>query len=623
MLIVQLCDFGVDGDAQYRMHAPSRALGAIPGVTAIDAHFAHPRVAEWIETADVVVIQFFNDWDLVSLCEQRRRAGKITVFEANDYFFDLQTWSPIGAAWSDQTVSELYARLLVIADGVQTSSAALADRWRHRGARQVAVFANQLVEVAPLPAPPKRPFTLGWAGSPGHFADWFAVAPVLSTWLAGHPDARLAVMTNTTAKAFFELPAERYQFQDFGSLTDYLTFLTGLDVGLAPLLPTEYNRCRSDVKFLEYASQGVVGIYADLDPYRGVVRPGETGLLYRTPDELVAGLDRLYQDHAYRAQLRAQAYDYVSRQRRLTDHIGERLAWYRALGASERGGENGYFAVTLSPSQNAARAALADPAVEPAAKRQQLEAELAREPRHLEFLLATGRLCNDLRQPQAAHAHLTQALQLMPASAQARSELARAQLLGGDPALARRTLSDTLSTTPDYLPGWQYLLRLDAVTHHAERSANARQAIVRFPHCYPLVLMAIEGLPPAPAALELTALLARMGATLSMLQRPPALTAVRNAVERLLKQAPLAGPTAAALLAQASVLFPESARLAGWHGEVLYRLGEAEQAIGQFARAAALRVAARVERDEFAAEAALPRTWLFAHDIAAQRERNP
>lgn len=619
MLIVQLCDFGVDGDAQYRMHDPSRALGAAPGVTAIDAHFAHPRVAQWIDTADVLVIQFFNEWDLVSVCEQRRRRGKVTVFEANDYFFDLQSWSPIGPIWSDRTVSELYSRLLVTADGVQTSSTPLAQRWRQRGAREVAVFANQLAAVAPLPAPPPRPFTIGWGGSPGHFADWLAVVPVLSAWLAQHPDAHLAVMTNALAKDFFDLPPERYRFTDFGSLTDYLAFLPGLDVGLAPLLPTEYNRCRSDVKHLEYAAQGVVGLYADLDPYRESVRPGETGLLYRTPEELLAGLDRLYHNPAERQRLRTQAYAQVSRQRRLADHVGERLAWYRALGAHGGStGPGGYHAMPLVPAQSAAREALAKTPADPVATRRLLEAELRLEPNHLEFLLSRGRICNDQKQPREAMVSLRHALQLFPGSARAQSELARAQVLDGNPVTARDRLHETLRTTPDYLPGWQYLLRLNAITHSADAAVWARQAIERFALCYPLALLAGESLPPDEAARVLTDLLARVGPTLSTLERPLALGAFRSALAGLLARSP--APIACqAMLRQACTLFPESARLAGWHGEVLYRL-DPQRAMRELARASALRVAAAVDRDEFGADLTLPWTWIFARHIAAHRD---
>ena len=76
----------------------------------------------------------------------------------------------------------------------------------------------------------------------------------LRRWLDAHPDVHLAVMNNEYCQPFIRLPPERYHFQTFGSLADYLQFLERVDIGLAPMLPSGYNLCRSDVKFLEYAS---------------------------------------------------------------------------------------------------------------------------------------------------------------------------------------------------------------------------------------------------------------------------------------------------------------------------------------------------------------------------------
>ena len=180
MLIVQVCHFESDGDAHYRLHEPSRHLARLPGVTTVDCHFAHRYLPDLARLADVLVLQFVNDWELISLVAERRARGKFTVFEANDDFFDLQPWSPIAARWQDRTVQELYLQLLVLADGVQTSTDSLARRWRDRGAKHVAVFNNHLSEVEPLPPIVDRPLTIGWAGSPGHFADWYHVVPVLN-----------------------------------------------------------------------------------------------------------------------------------------------------------------------------------------------------------------------------------------------------------------------------------------------------------------------------------------------------------------------------------------------------------------------------------------------------------
>jgi hypothetical protein len=103
MLIVQVGDFGTDGDAHYRIHAPARFMGLIDGVVCVDVHFHHHLLPMLAEKADVLVLQFFSDWDLIPLLSMRKKLGKITIFEANDFFFDLQPWNPIARSWQDTT----------------------------------------------------------------------------------------------------------------------------------------------------------------------------------------------------------------------------------------------------------------------------------------------------------------------------------------------------------------------------------------------------------------------------------------------------------------------------------------------------------------------------------------
>ena len=628
MLIVQLCDFGDDGDAEYRLHQPSRHLGAIEGVTVIDCHFAHRSVPELALLADVLVIQFFNDWDVLSLCDQRRRSGKVTVFEANDYFFDLPAWSPVAEHWRDRAIQQLYGELLRAADGVQTSSQALAAHWRARGARAVEVFDNQLESLDPLPAPPTRPFTIGWAGSPGHFADWFAVAPALSSWLRARPEVHLAVMTNGLAKDFFDLPPSRYRFTEFGSLRDYLGFLRGLDVGIAPLLPTEYNKGRSDVKFLEYASQGVVGIYSDLDPYQRVVVHGRTGMSYQTPDQLIEALDQLYVDTDLRQQIREQAYQYVADERMIVDRVGDRLRWYRELATATGAGEGasptpnsvssievcaeGYQQLRLGEPELALQATLTNPSA-PASidARRKL---VAQQPTYLALLQSQAKLLNDSGQHAAAMQCLQQARSLAPDSAKTWSEIGRAHLLLGELVQAREVLGHALRLSPQYLPGWQYLLRFNVITHSQDAVQCADTAIELFPTCYPVALLAIEAYQPVAAVAALRELLERVEPTLTVIERPVAMPVLSEAVIAAARAAEY-GVEAISLLRQACEMFPESARLAGECGQALFRAADPDLGNRYLARAASLRIQADAVGKEVGATDQIPWTWMFAHHI--------
>lgn len=58
------------------------------------------------------------------------------------------------------------------------------------------------------------------------------------------------------------------------------------DIGLAPLLPGLFNAARGPTKFLDFARMGAVGIYSDVAPYRGFIRPDVDGLLLPNEPEV-------------------------------------------------------------------------------------------------------------------------------------------------------------------------------------------------------------------------------------------------------------------------------------------------------------------------------------------------
>jgi glycosyltransferase involved in cell wall biosynthesis len=582
LLVVQVCDFLDDGDRFYRYHLPSRRLARLPGVRVIDCHYLHHLLPELLEAADVLVLQFIHDWGLLGMIERRRAAGLVTVFEANDDFFDLQPWNPIALQWQDRAVQEQFRQFLRAADAVQTSTEVLAQRWRTE-ARAVAVFANQLAGVPPLPPLPQRPLTIGWAGSPGHFADWYHVAPLLQTWLDAHPDVHLAVMTHDFARSFFRLPPERYHFTSFGSIADYYRFLPSLDIGLAPLLPSAYNRGRSDVKYLEYAACGVVGVYADLEPYRDSVHDGATGLLYRSGPELLACLDRLAADAGLRQRLRQQAHARVSAQRLADQHIGRRLDFYRGLlTRPPRGGpltaevtaaavcEGEYWQLRPGQAEQTLLATVQEPPTPAAAVT--LARLVERQPTYLAALRHLGRLHNDLKEPGAALPYLERARARQPEDARTLCEIGRALFLLNDAAGARAVLEEGLARQPLYYPGWQYLLRLLALHPSESGPARAERARDLFPACYPLALAGVPLHPPAAAVALLHRLLDQHAPTFSE-EKPAAALAFGQAIAATLRAA---GGTAEtlALLRRACAVFPESARLASWLGQALYQAGQ-------------------------------------------------
>ena len=174
---------------------------------------------------------------------------------------------------------------------------------------------------------------MGWAGSAGHTEDLLAVAPAIASLLARCPRATFAFMGNEQQflRVFGGLPPERRQVMPSGSLDDYYRFLETLDIGIAPLQDNAYNQCRSDIKFVEYASRGVVPVLAAVTPYRADVAPGITGFLFEDNAALEEILVRLVEDPQLRAQVAGRAQAHVAHHRMEPIHAPTRLAFYQGL----------------------------------------------------------------------------------------------------------------------------------------------------------------------------------------------------------------------------------------------------------------------------------------------------
>jgi tetratricopeptide (TPR) repeat protein len=332
-LLVVLLDpplAGREGDFYYRTLVPGRALAAAPGVHVISLDNSHRSKARLLFAADVLVLNSVADPDLLPLLAERRARRCVTVYEISDDITAVPPWNPVHYFWKSPDNVRLLLRLAKSCDGVQYSTGELERLYGHLNPRG-RVLRNQL----PAAPPPRQlrddgPLVIGWGGSRGHLEDMAAIAAPLIDWVLGREGVRLHLMcAEAIYRLFDRLPAARKRRTLPGAMEAYEIFLRGLDIGLAPLLDTGFNRARSDVKFLEYAAHGVVPVVQALVPYLETVRERETGFLFRDVTGLLGVLDELYRQPALRHQVVAAAYGYAAGARLATS--GERLSFYEEL----------------------------------------------------------------------------------------------------------------------------------------------------------------------------------------------------------------------------------------------------------------------------------------------------
>lgn len=332
--------------AVHRTRQPCRALGELERVAVVSGSLLSPALAAsgLLDEADVLVLADAADPDLLPVVESRRRRQRLTVFDLDTHLLSPPAGAPTAARARDLVRRSVPPHLARHADCVQLATPALGARFGFLNARR-AVFPSQLWQ-APAPAvarahAPGR-VVIGWGGGLGHVEDLRAVAPALAAVLARHAEVEVAVMGDAwLADALAALPRERLRVTPAGSAEDYARFLDGLDIGLAPLAPTGFNHCRSDVRFLEYAAHGVLAVCADDEPYRHVVRPGHTGFVFGDADALETTLERALAAPEAWTAITERAARFVGEERLERPHASERLAFYLAV-ASQLG-------LTLAP----------------------------------------------------------------------------------------------------------------------------------------------------------------------------------------------------------------------------------------------------------------------------------
>lgn len=319
------------GDFLHRVRLPGQALARHMSVAEMQT--SHPDFLRVALQAPLLIVKMIADPVLPELIASRRQRGLPTVYEISDDFRDFPTHLPLHRFYAQPATQHLIESLASAAGLLQFSSHGLQQRYGALNAR-THVAMNQLESVSELPPPSLSSPVLGWAGSVGHRDDARELAQHLKTWLATRPAGAaplvpMRIMAAQSLRAVFREAGLDVEFVDPGSFGEYLVFLRSIDIGLASVASTDFARGRSDGKYLEYASQGVVCVASAIGEYARTIQPGYNGFLFADRQQFCAALDALVDQPALRLAVREQAHAQVAGQRLHRVAVRDKLAAYR------------------------------------------------------------------------------------------------------------------------------------------------------------------------------------------------------------------------------------------------------------------------------------------------------
>jgi hypothetical protein len=333
------------GDWYYRTFSPGLAMAEHEDVHVVDLTNIHRQRDAILVHADVLVLNMVCDSDLLPVVADRTRRGLVTIFEVNDDVAQMEPFNPVAGFYAHAEHQVLFRMLVRTCDAAQFCTPELKRIYGSLNSR-TAVFPNQVARQAcartGVAAGDEARTVIGWGGSFGHLKDIAEVADPLIDWLQRRNDVVLQLMCADKIWALFErLEPGKKRHVPTGTIEEYHAFIAGLDLGIAPMQDTGYNRCRSDVKFLEYAQHGVAAVVRALVPYETTVEHRVTGMLFRDSAEMLALLDELVDNPLLRRAIAAEAAAYVGARRSERLHSVDRIDFYRSISSPHRAAASG------------------------------------------------------------------------------------------------------------------------------------------------------------------------------------------------------------------------------------------------------------------------------------------
>jgi glycosyltransferase involved in cell wall biosynthesis len=226
------------------------------------------------------------------------------------YATEAMSWSD-GMFVTTPHLKELYGKFNENINVIQNSLDFKGDR-KFVGWDQVSVRKHKGIRI-------------GWIGGRSHFEDLMMVAPALREILERYPEVTL-VLVNSAIKPSCEAHGIKYPFEGLTNvqyadravpINRYAQFAAsfGFDIGIAPLIDCNFNRSKSNLRWLEYSAMRIPTVATDISHFSQTVRNGVDGILIKENklEDWVTKLGLLIRDTALREQLGRQAYKRVKK----------------------------------------------------------------------------------------------------------------------------------------------------------------------------------------------------------------------------------------------------------------------------------------------------------------------
>lgn len=332
------------GVGYYRVILPSRYLDGytvhVMGRELIDTKESAAQLWDRIfKKYDLVITKHVDDPPTISnMIAASRYHGTPLVLDMDDGLLLVREDNPAYEVYrKDSPEQKRYSiqASFGLVDGIITTNDFLADHMRQFN-KNVHVFPNYNdVNDWQFQSIERRhdKVTVGYAGSITHDADLKLVLPVMNKLLKKYPNLVFEVLGAMPREKLKEFMSNFHGIGDeqvvvrFGtpSWKGYPNLMSDMpwDVGIAPLVDDDFNKCKSHIKWMEYAMYNIPTVASRVGPYAEYIAPDTGVLVENTEEAWTSALEQMIQDKEFRIGLGESARKHVVEHLQVKDHIGK------------------------------------------------------------------------------------------------------------------------------------------------------------------------------------------------------------------------------------------------------------------------------------------------------------
>lgn len=267
------------------------------------------------------------------------------VIDVDDNLFELDRTNPVYEAYHAGTEKmHIVASILEHVPKITTTTQILQrklNRMTKRDFNDIKVLPNYIDinrynKVKSFK--PKNKITLLHAGSSTHYKDLMEgnFSEALVKVLKENPDVEFVTIGNWIPQLQSRLG---FQYRQIAGKPDVYEWIDEMwekvvemtDIVLVPLKNDEHTKCKSEIKFLEFSSAKVVGVYQKMDQYERFIKYTENGFLAETKEEWYKAITKLIKDAKLREMMGNEAYSAVLKNNTIEKNIKLHAEYFTSL----------------------------------------------------------------------------------------------------------------------------------------------------------------------------------------------------------------------------------------------------------------------------------------------------